>query len=75
LPPGSGAAMPLNLALGSQGQSEFQDSQGYTEKPCLKKKKDNNINNNTIIIICQETSINIMLSTEHKTWHTASKIS
>jgi hypothetical protein len=20
-------------------QSEFQDSQGYTEKPCLKKKK------------------------------------
>ena len=22
-------------------QSEFQDSQGYTEKPCLKKKKKN----------------------------------
>ena len=21
------------------GQPEFQDSQGYTEKPCLKKKK------------------------------------
>jgi hypothetical protein len=21
-------------------QSEFQDSQGYTEKPCLKKKKN-----------------------------------
>jgi hypothetical protein len=27
--------MPLIPAL----QSEFQDSQGYTEKPCLKKKK------------------------------------
>jgi hypothetical protein len=26
--------------LGQPGlQSEFQDSQGYTEKPCLKKKK------------------------------------
>jgi hypothetical protein len=23
-------------------QSEFQDSQGYTEKPCLKKKKKGN---------------------------------
>jgi hypothetical protein len=23
-------------------QSEFQDSQGYTEKPCLKKKKIEN---------------------------------
>jgi hypothetical protein len=22
-------------------QSEFQDSQGYTEKPCLEKKKQN----------------------------------
>jgi hypothetical protein len=43
--------MPLIPALGSQRQadfwvwgqpglqSEFQDSQGYTEKPCLKKKK------------------------------------
>jgi hypothetical protein len=42
--------MPLILALGRQRQadlgvhgqlplqSEFQDSQGYTEKPCLKKK-------------------------------------
>jgi hypothetical protein len=27
-------------------QSEFQDSQGYTEKPCLKKQKTNNNNNN-----------------------------
>jgi hypothetical protein len=43
--------MPLIPALGRQGQadfwvrgqlglqSEFQDSQGYTEKPCLKKQK------------------------------------
>jgi hypothetical protein len=43
--------MPLIPALGRQRQadfwvwgqpglqSEFQDSQGYTEKPCLKKKK------------------------------------
>jgi hypothetical protein len=44
-------ATPLIPALGRQRQadfwvwgqpglqSEFQDSQGYTEKPCLKKKK------------------------------------
>ena len=25
-------------------QSEFQDSQGYTEKPCLKKTKQNKTN-------------------------------
>jgi hypothetical protein len=43
--------MPLISALGRQRQadfwvrgqpglqSEFQDSQGYTEKPCLEKKK------------------------------------
>jgi hypothetical protein len=43
--------MPLIPALGKQRQadfwvrgqpglqSEFQDSQGYTEKPCLKNKK------------------------------------
>jgi hypothetical protein len=43
--------MPVIPALGRQKQadfwvrgqpglhSEFQDSQGYTEKPCLKKKK------------------------------------
>jgi hypothetical protein len=42
--------MPLIPALGRQGQadfwvpgqpglqSEFQDSQGYTEKPCLEKQ-------------------------------------
>jgi hypothetical protein len=29
------------LTQGQPGlQSEFQDSQGYTEKPCLKKKKN-----------------------------------
>jgi hypothetical protein len=45
--------MPLIPALGRQRQvnfwvrgqpglqSEFQDSQGYTEKPCLKKTKTN----------------------------------
>ena len=26
-------------------QTEFEDSQGYTEKPCLKKKKTHNNNN------------------------------
>jgi hypothetical protein len=43
--------MPLILALGRQRQADFcvqgqpglqselQDSQGYTEKPCLEKKK------------------------------------
>ena len=55
--------MPLIPALGRQRQedfwirgqpglqSEFQDSQGYTDKPCLekkkKKKKQNNNNNKT----------------------------
>jgi hypothetical protein len=41
--------MPLIPALGRQrqagfwvrGQSEIQDSQGYTEKPCLRKKNKN----------------------------------
>jgi hypothetical protein len=45
--------MPLIQALGRQGQadfwvwgqsglqSEFQDSQDYTEKPCLDKTKQN----------------------------------
>jgi hypothetical protein len=42
--------MPLIPALGGRGRqisefeasliySEFQDSQGFTEKPCLKKKR------------------------------------
>ena len=47
--------MPLISALGRQRQvdfwvqgqpglqSEFQDSQGYTEKPCLEKQKQTNI--------------------------------
>jgi hypothetical protein len=46
--------MPLNPALGRQRQvdfrvqgqpglqNEFQDSQGYTEKPCLKNKRKEN---------------------------------
>jgi hypothetical protein len=49
---------PLIPALGRQRQtdfwvqgqpglqSEFQDSQGYTEKPCLKKKKKKKTNKN-----------------------------
>jgi hypothetical protein len=31
-------------------QSEFQDSLGYTEKPCLEKTKQNNNNNKRIHI-------------------------
>jgi hypothetical protein len=51
--PGSGGARtPLIPALGRQRQADFwvlgqpglqselQDSQGYTEKPCLKKPKN-----------------------------------
>ena len=31
------------LSLGQPGlQSEFQDSQGYTDKPCLEKQKTKN---------------------------------
>jgi hypothetical protein len=49
---------PLIPALGRQRQadfwvpgqpglqSEFQDSQSYTEKPCLEKPKENNNNKN-----------------------------
>jgi hypothetical protein len=29
-------------------QSEFQDSQGYTEKTCLQKQKQTNKNNNKL---------------------------
>jgi hypothetical protein len=32
-------------------QSEFQDSQGYTEKPCLKKKKKK------IVLTCVESKV------------------
>jgi hypothetical protein len=53
--------MPLIPALGRQRQvnflvrgqpglqSEFQDSQGYTEKPCLEKKKKKEEEEATII--------------------------
>jgi hypothetical protein len=35
------------LIQGQPGlQSEFQDSQGYTEKPCLKKQKQTKQNKN-----------------------------
>jgi hypothetical protein len=41
--PGSGGTRLSSQHLGGRGQpglqSEFQDSQGYTEKPCLEKKK------------------------------------
>jgi hypothetical protein len=30
-----------------EGQSEFQDSQGYTEKPCLKTKQNKTKQNKT----------------------------
>jgi hypothetical protein len=35
--------------LGGRGRriSEFEDSQGYTEKPCLEKKTKTNNNNKT----------------------------
>jgi hypothetical protein len=54
--------MPLIQALGRQRQadfgvrgqpglqSEFQDSQGYTEKPCLKKTKKPKKQNKTKVI-------------------------
>ena len=31
-------------------QSEFQDSQGYTEKPCLEKQTNKQTNKNTSVI-------------------------
>jgi hypothetical protein len=39
--PALGMQKPVHLWVWGQPglQSEFQDSQGYTEKPCLKKKK------------------------------------
>jgi hypothetical protein len=52
--PGSGGGRPLIPALGRQRQvdfwvrgqpglqSEFQDSQDYTEKPCLERNKSKN---------------------------------
>jgi hypothetical protein len=56
---GRGGAHLLIPALGRQRQadfwvrgqpglqSEFQDSQGYIEKPCLEKTNNNNNNNKT----------------------------
>jgi hypothetical protein len=40
-------AWSTNWVLGQSGlQTEFQDSQGYTEKPCLKKQQQRNQQNN-----------------------------
>jgi hypothetical protein len=65
--------MPLIPALGRQKQadfcvrgqpglqSEFQDSQGYTEKPCLEKKQkqtnNNNKNNKVPIFLIMESTV------------------
>jgi hypothetical protein len=45
--PALGRQRQVDLWVGGQPglQSEFQDSQGYTEKPCLEKPKNNNNNN------------------------------
>jgi hypothetical protein len=57
---------PLIPALGRQRQvdfwvrgqpglqSEFQDSQGYTEKPCLEKKKKKEKRKNTILSVSKQ---------------------
>jgi hypothetical protein len=39
----------MNFGVGGQPglQSEFQDSQGYTEKPCLEKPKNKTKNKQT----------------------------
>jgi hypothetical protein len=34
----AGRFLSLRQGLGKPLQSEFQESQGYTEKPCLEKK-------------------------------------
>jgi hypothetical protein len=39
-------------------QSEFQDSQGYTEKPCLEKQNNNNNNNKELISFVSSYSSN-----------------
>jgi hypothetical protein len=62
--------MPLILALGRQRQedfwvhgqpvlqSEFQDSQGYTEKPCLNPPpKETFINSGLVVYIFCHTSM------------------
>jgi hypothetical protein len=70
---------PLISALGRQKQvdfwvrgqpglqSEFQDSQGYTEKPCLEKQKQKQKNNPTIIFCCTHRSLWHFLTSRHWT--------
>jgi hypothetical protein len=41
----------LSLRPGPGLQSEFQDSQGYTEKPCLKKQKQKQTNKKVVSAI------------------------
>jgi hypothetical protein len=40
-------------------QSEFQDSQGYTEKSCLEKPNNNNNNNNNNSSFLKKNSFNV----------------
>jgi hypothetical protein len=41
-------------------KSEFQDSQGYTEKPCLEKKKKKKIKTNEDSVRARSTRIQEM---------------
>jgi hypothetical protein len=66
--------MPIQADFWVRGQpglqSEFQDSQGYTEKPCLKKIKNNNKKNDHKVLsivpdakqICSEIAICCLLT-------------
>jgi hypothetical protein len=72
--------MPLIPALGRQRQvdfwvrgqlglqSEFQDSQGYTEKPCLKKPKTKNKNKNKQKSMCTHTHTTKEIKTNIIKW-------
>jgi hypothetical protein len=40
-------------------QSEFQDSQGYTEKPCLKNKNNNKKGSREFIVIISHSGIEL----------------
>jgi hypothetical protein len=42
---------PLISALGKQRQVDFQDSQGYTEKPYLKKQNKTKQTNKKVFIL------------------------
>ena len=42
-------------------QSEFQDTEGYTEKPCLKKKQTKQNKQKTPRFVYKETSVNILI--------------